>query len=150
MWRRLQREFTIGRNASCSLSLQHVSVSKVHCKILFSADGIYLQDLRSVHANEPAGTGLPRLFLRGLRSSFGTWLNRGAVIGKDNVVPLRNGDELSLILPRSRHMVRDAASATPLRAAYHPRCPCRCLVTTTSALCFKTCHVPRGVRASGF
>lgn len=40
-----QREFVIGRHASCDLCFDHASVSKMHCKIIFS-DGIYIQDLR--------------------------------------------------------------------------------------------------------
>ena len=48
---------------------------------------------------------VPTLVVSTVVGSAGTWLNRSSVIGKGNIVPLRNGDEVSLVLPRSRHLV---------------------------------------------
>ena len=79
----VQREFVIGRLPTCDAHFDHVSVSKQHCKFICSVGGVFVQDL----------------------SSFGTWLNRSTLIGKGNIVPIMNGDEVSLVLPRSRHKV---------------------------------------------
>ena len=40
-----QKETKVGRAATCDLCFEHPSVSKLHCKIIFS-DGIYIQDVR--------------------------------------------------------------------------------------------------------
>ena len=44
-----KREFTVGREESCDITLPHVSVSKCHAKIVRETDGYYIVDSGSIN-----------------------------------------------------------------------------------------------------